>query len=88
MLFGSDIYVEAGIDFFNGIGNGHNNKYTFYCFGLGYEPASNFDIDLLFSVPNTKIYGYTINDNVFPAVKYQNINNGLLRFGFEYLFNF
>lgn len=89
LLFSSNIYVEAGIDFFNGIGNGHtNDKYTFYCFGLGYEPARNFDIDLLFSVPNTKIYGYTINDNVFPTVKYENINNGLLRFGFEYLFNF
>ncbi|GBD89998.1 hypothetical protein BMS3Abin04_00714 [bacterium BMS3Abin04] len=92
-LFGSNIYGTFGIDFYNNFGNSHNTSESggnliFYCLGVEYRANTNFTWNLIYWVPNKKVFGTDIvfKDNKF--IYYDKINHGLLRIGLQYSFIF
>ncbi len=92
-LFGSNIYGMCGIDFYNNFGNSHNTSesggnFIFYCLGVGYRATKNITWNLMYWIPNKKMFG---TNTVFKDDKfkyYDKINYGLLKIGFQYSFVF
>ncbi len=87
------IYGVLGVDFFNNSGFAHgvsvsyDKSFILYCVGAGYQISKHFIMDLTFSIPNDKVFGYDYDYNSSNEyVKVNKINNGFLTLGFEYIF--
>ena len=93
-LFNTNIYGIAGIDFFKNIGNSHNSaesggNFIFTCLGLGYNGTKNFSLEMIYWIPNKKVFGTNYVFGTNGSVSYYNmINNGLLGIGFQWSFIF
>jgi hypothetical protein len=94
-LFNTNFYGIAGIDLFNNGGDAHGvtaysesgGNTTSLCLGFGYRLSKHFNFDLSYYFPKNKVYGYDQVYNSF-IQRYNKINNGLLVFGFQYVFIF
>ena len=93
-LFNSDFNLSLGLDFFNNQKTSHNlsssgGDFIFYCFGLGYDFSQSFSADVIYYIPNKKVYGYDINTGYSPTGQiYEKVNKGLVKIGFQYSFIF
>ncbi len=95
-LFASNIFGILGIDFYNNIGNSHNTSesggnFIFYCLGAGYRVSNNFTLNLMYWLPNKKVFGTNTvykDDSIISYESYDKINHGLVRIGFQYSFIF
>ena len=92
-LFNTDIFATAGIDHFQVAQAGHGYTYTggaitFYCFGLGYNTSKKFELDIIYCIPDRKIYGHDGEMGIHMNETYYKIVDGLLKIGFQYSFIF
>ena len=92
-LFSSNFYGSLGIDYFNAIGSSHNSgstggSFTFYCLGLGYNVSKHFNLDLMYCFPNEKVFAYYQSDFFSQYQGFNEIDNGLIKIGFQYSFLF
>lgn len=85
------VYGLIGIDYFNnsgfehGVSRSDHKGFILYCLGAGYQLSVHFNMDLIFSVPNDKVFGNDlVSDNDYFRIN--KVNNGILRFGIEYIF--
>jgi hypothetical protein len=80
-------WISTGIDFFSVSSSGHGtfsnsaDSYLFYCIGAGYHILNNFKADITYYIPDKKVLGH----NAYYEVTE---NEGMLGFGFEYIFSF
>lgn len=90
--FYSQFYGVGGIDFFSKMGSSHGlssspkKNYTFYCLGAGFKFSGHFNIDLIYYIPDEKVFGYDVNPESYSY--YNKINNGIIKLGFEYIISF
>lgn len=93
----SEFYGVIGLDFFNNnlASDGMTEtggKFILYCFGLGYEASRNFNMEILYSIPNNsnRIYAESpaADYGGIPGQFYDKKINGLIRLGFQYSFIF
>ncbi len=87
------IYGTAGADFFYDTPNSHNGggsggNFILYGIGLGYKTSDNFNIDMMFYLPDKKVFGFDRDNSYSPAQTYNKVNNGLVKLGFQYSFIF
>jgi hypothetical protein len=90
-LYNPGPFGVIGVDFFNDSGEEHNlsssgGNFTFYCIGAGYNFSKHFDIDLMYYVPNNKVFGSDLDFQTYQL--HNKTDNGLLKLGFEYKFVF
>ena len=92
-LFFSNIFGILGVGFYHSIGTSHNTSesggnFIFYCLGFGYRATKNINLNLMYWIPNKKVFGTDIafTDNKF--IYYDKINHGVLRIGLQYSFIF
>ena len=98
-LFKSNFYSVIGYDFMysSGEDGGHgsgvleptsnNAGINSYCIGLGYETPTNFSIDIMYHIPNKKVFGYDEYPHAFtPATYYNKFVYGIINIGFQYTF--
>jgi hypothetical protein len=92
----TNVYGIIGINLITTNGNdyshGHfipDNKGSilFYNFGLGYRTSERINLDLMYSIPDTKKYGH-IEYSSFPDESYDKIVYRIVSIGFQYNFIF
>jgi hypothetical protein len=93
-LFNTDLFATSGIDFFSvgsishgSASNAGGSLITFYCFGIGYNTSENFELDIIYYVPDHKTYGQDASWGPNAETIYRTVN-GLFRIGFQYSFIF
>lgn len=62
----------------------NNGVAIFYCIGLGYETSKRVNLDIMYSVPFDKKFGY--DHHSFPSRDYDRIIYGMVTFGFQFAF--
>lgn len=88
----NNFYGVLGLDFFNKMGSSHGlsnspaKNYTFYCLGAGYNFSKHFNIDLMYYMPDEKVFGYDTNPESYTF--YNKIDHGIIKLGFEYIITF
>ena len=67
-------------------------KFVFYALGLGYNASRNFNMEILYSIPNNSnnVYAKSPAEDYggTPGQFYDKKINGLIRLGFQYSFIF
>jgi hypothetical protein len=96
--FKTDFFAAAGIDIMHNSGEEHGTadysisggSATFYCLGLGYSVSRHFDIDLMYYIPNDRVFGFN-NVIIYETNTWKHfdkIDYGLLAIGVQYSFIF
>jgi hypothetical protein len=91
----SNIYGIIGLDFFNMMGQlshgvyySSHGSFQFLCLGFGYHATKHFDLELVFYIPRSRVVVFPDLFSSQATAPAEQINRGLINFGFQYLFIF